>query len=84
MRWISPLITPEDYTNDYICITKREKYPKLGYRLKRFRNDLELQYEEGLTERELAKLNGLNRIWDAGKIKWVKTINNKPIEKNVR
>lgn len=54
-------------------VVKGERKHKFGYRLKRFRNDPELQYEEGLTERELAELNGLNRIWAAGKIKWVKT-----------
>lgn len=69
---------------DYTYLIRSQRVHKFQYRLKRFRNDPELQYEEGLTERELAELNGLNRIWDAGKTKWVKTINNKPIEKNVR
>ena len=30
-----------------------------------------LKYEEGLTERELAELNGFERVYDAGKIRWV-------------
>ena len=69
---------------DYMYVVNGKRKHKFGYRLKKFRNNPALKFEEGLTERELAELNGLNRIWDAGKIKWVKTINNKPIEKNVR
>lgn len=43
-------------------------------RTKRFRNDPELQYVEGYTEKQLAELNNLPRIWDAGKTRWVKKI----------
>lgn len=44
---------------------------KFNYRVNRFRTDPDLKFEEGLTERELAELNGLDRIYDAGKIRWV-------------
>jgi hypothetical protein len=47
-----------------------ERKPKFGYRLKRFESDPELEWEAGLTERELAKLNGLERIWDSGKTRY--------------
>lgn len=29
---------------------------------------------EGLSERELAALNGLSRVWDCVKIRWTKAI----------
>lgn len=50
---------------------------KMAVRLKKFRNDPSLIWEEGMTERELAKLNNLKRIWDCGKIKFVKILDNK-------
>lgn len=49
-------------------VPKREH--KFNYRLKRFKSDPTLKYEEGLTEKELAKLNKLYRIWDSGKKKY--------------
>lgn len=57
---------------DYMYLVKNERKHKFGYRLKRFREDPELIYEEGLTERQLAEINKLHRIWDAGKIRWEK------------
>lgn len=39
-----------------------------------FKNDPHLIYKEGLTEKELARLNGLERIWDCGKTRWVMDI----------
>jgi DNA-directed RNA polymerase subunit RPC12/RpoP len=59
---------------DYMYVVGNQRKHKFGYRLARFRNDPELQYVEGLTEKQLADLNGLARIWDAGKTKWVKSI----------
>lgn len=61
---------PPDY--HYLVNNKREH--KANYRLKRFREDPSLKWEEGLSERELAILNGIHRIWDAGKIRWVKML----------
>lgn len=55
---------------DYMYAFKGERKHKFGFRLKRFRNDPELKYKDGLTEKELAKLNNIPRIWDAGKVKW--------------
>lgn len=57
---------------DYMYVVNSVRYHKFGYRLKRFRQDPTLLWEEGLTEAQLAQLNGLPRIWDAGKIKWEK------------
>ena len=50
---------------------KKNRYHKFNYRLKRFREDPNLLFEEGRTEAELAAMNGLVRIWDAGKVRWV-------------
>jgi len=59
---------------DYMYIVNRERKHKFGYRLSRFKNDPTLKYQDGLTEKELALLNNLERIWDAGKTKWTKII----------
>ena len=56
---------------DYKYVVKNERKHKFGYRIKRFREDPDLIYQEGLTEKELAQLNGLERIWDCGKTRWV-------------
>lgn len=61
---------------DYMYIIKSERKHKFGYRLKRFRNDPNLKFEENLTEKQLAELNNIPRIWDAGKTKWVKKVKN--------
>lgn len=45
---------------------------KFNYRLKRFKTDPNLLYKEGLSERELAILNKLHRVYDVGKLKWRK------------
>jgi len=59
---------------DYMYVVKGERKHKFGYRLKRFQNDPELLWEPNLTERELAALNGLERIWDAGKTRYRKFV----------
>ena len=56
---------------DYMYVVNNERKHKFGYRLVKFRNDPALQYVDGYTEKQLAELNGLVRIWDAGKTKWV-------------
>lgn len=57
---------------DYSYLVKGKREHKFNYRLKRFKQDTSLIYLENTSERELAKLNGLSRIWDSGKIRWVK------------
>lgn len=56
---------------DYKYVVKGRREHKFNYRVARFRKDENLKFEEGLTERELADLNGLRRIYDAGKTRWV-------------
>ena len=56
---------------DYRYVVNGERVHKFNYRLKRFREDSELECAESLTERELADLNGIPRIWDAGKTRYI-------------
>lgn len=71
----SGFIVDKELPPDYCYLVRSQRVHKFNYRKKRFKEDPELKYEEGLTERELAKLNGMSRIWDCGKIRWVKQIN---------
>lgn len=59
---------------DYSYIVEATRKHKFGYRLARFRDDPALVYRAGATERELARLNGLHRLYDCGKTKWTKSI----------
>lgn len=61
-------------SSDYSYFWGGKKTHKFNFRLKRFKSDPALKYEEGKTERELANLNGIERIWDLGKIKWSKKV----------
>jgi G:T-mismatch repair DNA endonuclease (very short patch repair protein) len=55
---------------DYMYVVRGERKHKFGYRLKRFREDPLLLWEDGLSERQLALLNKIPRIWDAGKTRY--------------
>lgn len=55
---------------DYSYLVRGERVHKFNYRLKRFREDPNLVWEEGLSESQLAALNNLARIWDAGKTRF--------------
>lgn len=68
--FIKDKILPPDYS--YV-VAKRRNH-KFNYRLKKFRNSENLLFEEGLSESQLASLNKIPRIWDAGKIKWKKKL----------
>ena len=57
---------------DYQYIVGNRRVHKFNYRKSRFREDSSLIYEEGKTESELADINNLVRIWDSGKVKYIK------------
>lgn len=59
---------------DYRYVVGLTRAHKFGYRLKKFRDDPLLKWQDGLPESQLAKLNGLARIWDAGKTRWVREV----------
>lgn len=56
---------------DYAYVYKKKRHHKFNFRISRFKNDPELNYQDGLTERELALLNKIPRVWDTGKIRYV-------------
>lgn len=56
---------------DYRYLYRAERVHKFNFRKKRFREDPALKYDASLTERELAALNGIPRIWDSGKTRYV-------------
>jgi very-short-patch-repair endonuclease len=60
---------------DYMYIVNGVRVHKFNYRLKRFKTDPNLKWVEGYTETQLARLNNIPRIWDAGKVRYLKQIN---------
>jgi len=62
---------PPDYT--YLRRGARRREHKFNYRKDRFNRDPDLKTIPGLSEKELAALNGMFRVWDAGKSRYVKT-----------
>lgn len=57
---------------DYMYVYKNVRRHKFGFRKERFFKDSNLIWKDGLSERELAELNKIHRVWDAGKTRWVK------------
>lgn len=70
----SGFIVDQEVDADYFYVVNGKRQSKAGYPLERFLSDSNLKYEEGLTELELADLNGILRVWDAGKTCWVRVI----------
>ena len=66
--WLEDSLLKPDYS--YVVGSRREH--KFKYRKIKFQNDPSLKYEEGLTETQLAELNNLLRVYDAGKIRFIK------------
>lgn len=50
------------------------RMPKESYQRRRFRNDPELIWDESWTERQAAETNQLYRVYDSGKVRWVKDV----------
>lgn len=59
---------------DYWYTDSKVRMHKSKFQKSRFRDNPHLVYEDGKTELELAKLNRLYRVYDCGKIKWIKSI----------
>ena len=66
--WDEDCVLPPDYKYLY----RGQLHHKFNFRLKRFRKDPSLKYLEGLTEFQLAQLNHLYRVYDSGKIRFIK------------
>lgn len=56
---------------DYKYVVNGKRIHKFNYRKARIKADSNLKYTEGMTERELMALNGIPRVWDSGKIRYV-------------
>ena len=59
---------------DYMYVVKGKRCHKFGYRKSRFRDDPGLKFDPTMTERQLADLNKMPRVWDAGKVRYVKNV----------
>lgn len=57
---------------DYSYLVGGQRVHKFNYRKARFEKDPELLFNEDMTERKLAELNDIPRIWDSGKVRWAK------------
>lgn len=60
----------EELDPDYSYLYGGRRVHKFNFRKSRFERDATLEYKEGLTERQLAELNDIPRVYDAGKKKW--------------
>lgn len=56
---------------DYQYLVSNRRSHKFNYRISRFRDDDELMYHDGMSEKELATLNGMYRVWDCGKSRYI-------------
>ena len=65
---------PPDYSYIIGAGDSAHREHKFNYRKARFRDDPNLSWMDGATESELARLNGLPRVWDAGKTRWVMAV----------
>lgn len=66
--WTEDILLRHDYS--YVWYNVRAH--KFGFRKKRFELDEDLLFNPDMTESELALLNNIDKIWDAGKIRFIK------------
>lgn len=59
-----------DLPPNYTYLVGGVRKSRHGYPKSRFQNDPDLVFKEGLTAVELASLNKIPRVWDAGKVRW--------------
>jgi Probable Zinc-ribbon domain len=55
-------------------VNKAVRVNRLNFTKAKFDSRDDLEFKEGLSERELAALNGLTRTWDSGSSLWVKSL----------
>lgn len=65
--WVKDGELAPDYKYSY----RGERVHKFNFRKKRFETDPALKFDPALSERELALLNNIPRIWDSGKTRYV-------------
>lgn len=64
-----------DYIPEYMYVERGRRMHRLGYQKSAFKKRTDLKYDETKSERELAAMNGLYRVWTSGNAKWVKHVN---------
>lgn len=64
-------VADKELTPDYKYLVNGTRVHKFNYRLTNFKNNPNLLFLDGVTERGLAKLNSLPRVYDAGKTRFV-------------
>lgn len=64
--WVKDKVLPPDYAYLY----RGSRVHKFNFRLERFKRDTNLKFVDNKTERELAELNNLLRVYDAGKVRY--------------
>lgn len=64
---------PPDYKY-WGTVTGNVRKSKEGFQKRRFRERADLVFKDGLSETGLAELNGLHRVYDSGKKRWVKDV----------
>lgn len=57
---------------DYKYLYKNKPHHKFNFRKKRFRDDPNLLFDPSMTEFQLAELNDIHRVYDYGKIRFIK------------
>lgn len=57
---------------DYSYLHQGNRVHKFRFRKNKFKSDPSLIYDESMTEKELSRLNGLYRVWDCGKLRYIK------------
>ena len=60
-----------EFPPDYMYVVNGVRESKTEYDVTRFKEDSALSYETGLDIIQLADLNNISRIWDAGKTRWI-------------
>ena len=67
-------IADKEMPPTYWVVDRDTRHSVLSFRKSRFRNDPTLQWEDGMSIHQLLELNNLAKIYDAGKIRFIKQI----------
>ena len=68
------LVNEGEIPPDYKYVQDGVRFHKSNFRKERFKANPNLIFKDMMTECELASLNGLVKVWDCGKTRWVKNI----------
>ena len=66
---IDATLPPGYYVSDGTTRWRKEKFRKSA-----IRKNYPSLYRDDLTETQLLELIGVHRVWDAGKVKWIKRL----------